>query len=43
MFYFHTYVCAHINAWCLLRSEVGVRSLELELQMVVSFDVGAWS
>lgn len=45
-FYVYGHGCftfIHINAWCLLRSEVGVRSLELELQMVVSFDVGAWS
>ena len=34
--YVSMYVCVLLHAWCLQRPEEGVRSLELELQTVVS-------
>jgi hypothetical protein len=34
------YVC-HMCAWCLAEAEEGVSSLELELEMIVCYHLGA--
>lgn len=44
VFCLHVCVCTtYVHAWCPLKLEEGVGSPTLELQMVVSHQVGAWN